>query len=84
MTFALVPDWRSPEERFGLYVIRGDELVLLCTGSCHEAIGVAFGLMLKEGEFEGVEGIGVLDSHGVPGTPGEWLVNPFNRGRMTI
>lgn len=80
----LVPDWRSPEERYGLYVIREDELQLLATGSCCAAMGLAFGTMLEEGEFENVQGIGVLDSHGDPSKPGEWLVNPFNQRSVTI
>jgi hypothetical protein len=73
------PDWRCPEERYGLYVIRDSELVLLCTGDSHAAMGLGFGLMLAEGELEGVKAIGVLDSHGSPDATGEWLVNPFER-----
>lgn len=81
---SIVPDWRSDEERFGLYVIRNGELQLLATCCCPESIGVALCVLAGEGEFEGAEGFGVLDSHGEPNTPGEWLVNPFNRRRITI
>lgn len=76
---AIVPDWRSPEERFGFYVIREGELQLLATGDCHAAMGLAFGCLLEEGDLEEVEAIGVLDSYADPASPGEWLVNPFAR-----
>lgn len=79
----LVPDWRSPDERYGLYVIRAGVLTLLATCSCREAVGVALVTLAEEGEFENTEGFGVLDSHGEPNTPGEWLVNPFDR-RITV
>lgn len=80
----LIPDWRSPEERFGLYVIREGELQLLATCDSPEALGVAITVLASEREFEDAEGFGVLDSHGAPDAPGEWLVNPFNRRSITI
>jgi hypothetical protein len=80
----LLPDWRSPEERFGLYVIREDGLQLLATCGSPEAIGIAITVLASEGEFEDVGGFGVLDSHGTPDSPGEWLVNPFNQRKVTI
>lgn len=83
MTF-LIPDWRSPEERYGIYVIRGRALTLLATCDCYAALGVALGTLAEEGEFENIEGFGVLDSHGDPEQPGVWLVNPFNSRRLTI
>lgn len=77
----VVPDWRGPDERYGLYVIRTGVLQLIATCSSPEAVGVALCLLASEGEFEGTEGFGVLDSHGEP-APGEWLVNPFNSRRI--
>lgn len=77
----IVPEWRSPEERFGIYRIRGDELQLVATVQTQEAIGVAIFVLGMEGEWENCDGFGVLDSFGDPSKPGKWLVNPFRPGR---
>ncbi len=73
----LLPDWRSPEERYGLYIIRDGELRLLATCGTPAGIGVALVTMAEEGELEITDGFGVLDSHGDPSSPGTWLISPW-------
>ena len=74
-----VPDVRTPEERYRIYALRGNELRLLATTPDAAGVGVAL-VQLHEDEKErggrlsDLGFIGVLD-----GLAEEWVVLPWRR-----
>lgn len=72
-----IVSWRSPEERYGIYRRKGDDLSLIATTPTAEGVGVAIMTLGLEGEFENAS-VGVLDSGGDPRNTGRWVVNPWS------
>jgi hypothetical protein len=91
IAFKLTTDdiWpRDDENRFRLYTLLGSDLEIVASAPDLESIGVAFGMLLGEGQFEKDSTIGVLDTgEGPAGRKpfhrGTWLLNPYPTRALT-
>jgi len=69
----------GPEERYRLYVRRGQDLRLLATMPDPQSAGVALATLHSEGEWGDHDRVGLLD-----GVQHVWLVNPFCTGQAPV
>lgn len=68
---------RDEENRYRLYLRQVEELSVLAAGPSLQAIGCAFGQLLKDGEISATDRVGVLDTFASEDETGEWIVNPY-------
>lgn len=68
---------RDKGHRYRIYRMVYDELDLVGTAQSAEDIGYVLISLGNEGAFEH-SCMGLLDTFGAEGTPGQWLLNPFD------
>lgn len=68
---------RDDDNRYRIYRMVFDELVLLRTAATAAGVGAAIVELGNAGAFDG-SCIGLLDTHGTDSTPGTWLVQPWD------
>lgn len=66
------------DNRYRIYRLRSGDLQLLATTDSPQAMGLALTTLHDEGEWEGDDSVGVLDT---ATEPGHWIVSPWTLGR---
>lgn len=66
------------DDRFRIYRLRAGDLQLLATTDTPQGMGLALSTLHEDGEWEGDDSVGVLDT---ATDPGHWIVSPWTLGR---